>query len=130
MALGTQHDFAMHRGDSRKITGTVVDAAGTAVDLTGVSGTDLSWVLATLDTNAAEPAPRGTALVTKTLTAGITVVSAVAGTIEIALDEADTTGRRAPLGYYHELQLVLGGETTTVMFGIITLSRDIVVPGP
>lgn len=130
MALGTQHDFAMHRGDSRKITGTVVDETGTAVDITGVSGTDLSWILTVLDTNLSEPAPRGEALVTKTLTSGIFVVSAVAGTIRIELDEADTAGRVAPLDYYHELQLVLGGETTTVLFGIISLSKDIVVPGP
>ncbi len=130
MALGTLHSFSMHRGDSRKITGTVVDENGAVIDLTGLTGTALSWILANRDKNLTNPAPRNDALVTKTIGSGITITDATGGKVEVALDEADTTARKAPADYYQELQIVLSGETTTVMFGIISLRRDIVVPGP
>lgn len=132
MALGTVHSFDMHRGDSRTITGRVVDAAGVAVDLTGLSGTALSWIFADLDENLTEIAPRGQAIVTKTLTSGITITNPTNGDVEIDLASADTAGLRVtnPRELYHELQLQLAGKVTTVLFGVITLRRDIVVPGP
>ena len=135
MALGTLHNFEMHRGDSRTITGTVVDDSEPAVvvDLTGISGTALSWILIDLDTNLTEIGPRGSVpIVTKTIASGITITDAVNGEVEIDLASADTTGLKVtnPRELYHELQLQLSGKTTTVLFGVITLRKDIVAPGP
>lgn len=129
MALGTLHTFAMHRGDSRRITFTVVDEADVAVDVTGAA---MTWVLARSDDDepSSTPAPRGAALVTKAIGTGITLTNAVAGEGEVVVDEVDTTGLKAPDDYYHELQVELGGETTTVLFGLIQLKRDIIAPGP
>ena len=129
MALGTLHNFEMHRGDTRTITGKVVDNLGVAVDLTGLTGTNISWVLANQDVSSTVPGPRGAALITKTIGSGITIPAPTTGDIEVDLASVDTTGRK-PGEFYHELQVVLGGKTTTVLFGIITLRRDIVVPGP
>lgn len=128
MALGTLHSFPMHRGDDRDLTFTVVDEAAAAVDITGAT---LTWVLANQDPKiTGSPAPRGSALVTKTVGSGITITDAVAGEGTVSILPADTTGLKAPASYYYELQVVLSGKTTTILFGNITLSRDLIVPGP
>ncbi|KKL94547.1 hypothetical protein LCGC14_1863560 [marine sediment metagenome] len=130
MALGTEVDIQIHRGDDRSITGTVVDEAGVAVDITGAT---MTWVVTAIDSNLSPSQPKKgvTPLFTaKTIGSGITIVSAVDGTIQIALDSADTVGLTAPKKYYHELQMVLAALTTTVMFGKFELVRENIAPGP
>jgi hypothetical protein len=130
MALGTRFDFDIHRGDSRLITFQVVDEFDVPVNITGTTAT---WIISELDTDAPNhvPAPvPGSTFVTKTVGTGITITAPTTGNGQIALASADTTGAYAPVNYYHEMQMVLGGETTTVMFGILGLKRDIIAPGP
>lgn len=130
MALGTRHDFTMHRGDDRQITARVVDQNGSAIDITAATFT---WVLASKDAAVVDsdgtPAPKNTALVTKTLAGGVVIVNAANGDVRVDVGPGDTTGLKAPAEYYHELQMVLG-ETTTVLFGVIKLKRDLAAPGP
>lgn len=126
MALGTEHDFSIHRGDDRTITFTVVDDVDAVVDITGAS---LAWVLSKQDPNFTTPEPLGAALVTKSVGSGVTIVDGPSGTGEVALLSADTLAR-LPGDYYQELQIQLSGKTTTIMFGIIEVKKDIVAPGP
>ncbi len=127
MALGTLHSFDMHRGDARVITFTVVDDQDAVVDITTAT---LLWVFSKQDTESAEPQPLGAVLVTKSIGSGITVTDAVNGEGEVALDSADTVARLAPLDYHQELQITLSGKPSTVMFGVITLKKDLAAPGP
>lgn len=129
MALGTLHSFDMHRGDARVITFVVKDAAGVVVDITAAT---LTWALAKQDPESLDPQPKGSAsaLVTKTIGSGITVTDPVNGAGEIALNSADTIGFKAPGDFYQELQIQLATKPTTIMFGIITLKKDLAAPGP
>lgn len=130
MALGTRHDFSMHRGDDRQITFQVVDESQAPFDITGAA---LTWIMAEQDLKeaaTATPKPKATTLVTKTVGSGITITAPATGDLQVDLDSADTVTFKAPLAYYHELQLTVGGFVTTVAFGIITIERDIAAPGP
>ena len=123
MALGKKHDFEMHRGDDREIPLHVVDQAGADVDITGVTGTDISWVLSRKDPT--EDIPSGAALVTKTIGSGIVIVTPAEGRARVDVGPGDTSGL-VPGVYYHEAQIVLGGKTTTILYGAITIRKDIV----
>lgn len=129
--LGLLHDFEMHRGDDRTLTYTVVDQQSPPqpIDITAAT---ITWILAEQDpTVTAEPQPKKDGiLVSKSVSSGITITDAAAGDFEVALDSSDTATRKAPNTYYHEVQIVLGGETTTIVYGIITLKREIIAPGP
>lgn len=129
MALGTQFDLEIHRGDDRQITATVVDEAGVVVDITGAA---ITYVIVTQDADAAEPQPKrgATPVVTKTVGSGIVITDAVNGAIRIDLGSGDTDGQKAPTTFYHEIQIQLGGFATTVMFGNLTIKRDAIAPGP
>ena len=128
MALGTRFDFPMHRGDQRCITFRVVDQQDppVAVNLTGVT---LEWNISKKKTDAVEPLG-AVLLTTKLVGTGITIVDAVLGLAEILLASVDTVGLKAPADYYHELQVTAGGVPTTIMYGVITLSKDLLAPGP
>ena len=130
MSLGTRFDFEIHRGDSRQILFQVVDPGLVPVDITGAT---MTWVISELDEDDVNtiPAPiPGSTLATKTVGTGITLTTPATGNGTIVLSSVDTTGLNAPEQYYHEAQMVLGGETTTIMYGILTLKRDIIAPGP
>ncbi len=127
--LGTEFSFDMHRGDSRIIRFNVVntDTPPVNIDLTAV--TSIDFQLARSDPNNAL-APLGIALISKTLVGGVAVEDATQGLVAVALDEADTTAFTAPADYYYEVQVVLAGDTSTVLFGIVSLKRDRIAPGP
>lgn len=129
MAIGTLHSFDMHRGDTRAITYTVVDEAGAAVDINGAL---FIWILAEQDPSSPfspQPLP-ASAIVTKTESAGIVIVDGPNGKIQIDIDSDDTGGLEAPKAYYHEVQITLAGKVNTLVFGNITLKREIAAPGP
>ena len=127
MALGTRYDLEIHRGDDRDLDFTVVDPAGDAVDITTAA---LTYSVSKLDSSQSDPAPRGAvALFTKTVGSGITITNGPNGEATITLASADTTGLQTPADYYHEIQSVLT-KTTTIMYGILTLKRDLASPGP
>lgn len=130
MAINSPHSFEMHRGDNRTLTYTVVDQQTPPV-VVDITGAVLGWALARQDpsTTTAQPIP-GTTLVTKSVGSGITITDGPNGELEIDIASSDTVGFIAPLEYYHELQMTLGGDVTTLVFGKITLKREIVSPGP
>lgn len=119
--IGLQQDFDMHSGDSRDLEITVVDENDAAVD---VSAATMTWELSKLDSSGTLPAPRGAALVTKTVGSGITITDGPNGELTVALDPADTADLRGD--HYHELQIVTGGKTSTVLFGKVAVLKDLV----
>lgn len=130
MALGTRFDWEYARGDSRKLRFTIVDTAGAPVDLTTV--TEITFAFAKQDPSASIPAPQGsTAIVSKTIGSGVVVEDAVNGVVRVDMGSGDTTGLNpTPAVLYYEVQVELGGEFNTVMFGNLTLARDLIAPGP
>lgn len=129
MALGTELDIEIHRGDDRLLTLTVKDEAGVVVDINGAT---MTWIITAIDVALAitQPKKGSTPIETKTVGNGITLTDALNGVLTITLDSADTTGQVAPTTFYHELQMVLGGFTTTLMYGKLSLVRENIAPGP
>jgi len=130
VALGTEVDILIHRGDDRAITATIVDEAGVAVDITGAT---MTWTVVNIDPNLSPSQPKKGAVAlfaAKTVGSGITILTPTSGTIQIVLDSDDTVGLAAPKEYYHELQMVLATLTTTIMYGKFELVRENIAPGP
>lgn len=120
MALGNQQDFSMHSGDDRVLTVTVLDSAGSAVNITG--GT-ITWALSKQAADAVEP--KGDALITKsTSVGGVTITDGPNGQCSVTLVEADTADLAGT--YYHEMQVVLSGDTSTVLYGTATIKKDLI----
>ena len=118
MALGTQNDITLHSGDSLKLEVTVNDSAGTALDVTNAT---FIWALSKKDGSAI--APRGAAILTKALASGVVINDGPTGRADITLDPADTTALAGV--YYHELQVTLGGNVSTVFYGSVTIAKDL-----
>lgn len=126
MALGTRNDFTMHRGDSRDLVFTIVDEDGVAVDLTGLTGADLTWAMSAQKEGVAEPQPTGEILGTAlTIGAGIVLTTPASGICTVSIPIAATEDLDAPAVYYHELQLI-ATKTSTVSYGRMTLPRDLI----
>lgn len=124
MALGNQADFDMHSGDNRKLEVTVQSAAGTPVDITGAT---FKWQLSKLDAEGAIPLPKSeTPILQKDNggLGGVAIITPGSGRVDVTLIPADTAALRGE--YYHELQMVLGGITSTVLFGKATIYRDLI----
>ena len=123
MPLGRRQDFEMHSGDDLDLVITVQDAVEAGVDITGA--TSIRWQLSRLATGGPRPGPAGAALVEKALGAasGITL-SGVSGCV-VALSGVDTAALRTA-DYYHELELVVSGRTTTGLYGIAEIQSDLI----
>ena len=124
MALGNQADFDMHSGDNRVLQVTVRDDADVPVDITGAT---FKWQLSKLDASGAIPLPKSeTPILQKDNggAGGVAIISAGLGRADVTLLPADTAALRG--SYYHELQMVLGGLTSTVLFGTVTIYRDLI----
>jgi len=119
MALGTQNDVTLHSGDTLTLEVTVNDSSGSAVDLTAATFT---WAMSKKSNSAV--APRGAALLTKALASGVTLIDAATGRIDITLDPADTESLAGT--YYHELQMTDTGVVSTVLYGSVTIVKDLV----
>ncbi len=129
MALGAKHSFEMHRGDSRVLTYTVVDQQSTPV-VVDITTATIEWELAVQDPAANEPQPKeASTLLAKSVGSGIVITDGPNGEFEVTLASADTTGRKAPADFYHEIQMTLAGLVTTLIRGIITLKREVIDPG-
>lgn len=109
-------------GDTKRLNYTVKDGAGTAIDITTAT---FRWGLSKLGKpkTAGEPSPQGAALLTKTVGSGITLTAPTLGQLTVALDPADTASLKG--SFYHELEMVLSGDTSTVAFGQIDVKRDL-----
>lgn len=121
--IGIQNDFAMHSGDNRLLVVTVKDENDVLIDITAAAFT---WALSKADPNNPPiPAPKGAAVVTKTVGSGITITDGPNGVLEVQILPADT--ETIDGAYYHELQMTLGGAVSTVAFGNVTIYKDLIV---
>ena len=119
-SIGTQADFSMHSGDTRRLEITIVDENSAAVNL---STATITWALSKKD--SASVAPKGSALLTKTLAnGGITIVSAAAGRCDVDLASSDTVTFSGD--YYHELELTILATVSTVLYGAVTIIKDLI----
>lgn len=106
----TRQHGVMTAGDSETLAGTATDSAGTVIDLTGAT---ITYQL----TDGAE------VLVAKSLSDGITVTSAAAGTFAVTLDPDDTAGLEAST-YWHSASITSsGGTVTTILRGRLRIAR-------
>ena len=119
MALGKEQDFSMHSGDDRVLEITIRENDHGTLDITGAA---ITWALSRIVTDKVEP--KGAAIVTKTVGSGITITNAHNGHVEVAITETDTDDLAGT--YYHEMQLVLSGDTSTVMYGTVTIKKDLI----
>jgi hypothetical protein len=112
------------RGDTNNYTGTVLDSAGAVVNLTGAT------LRFTAKLNRSD-ADNATGVIVKSTGAGITHISAPAGTYRITLLPADTSALTTATLYFWDLQLtVAGGDVFTVDKGTMTITTDIGVTTP
>ncbi len=121
MALGTNSPFSMHSGDTKTLQVTIVDDAGAVVDISGA--TSITWAIS--KTIAGSGEPKGLALTTKTVGSGITLTTdGTDGRCDVLIDGADTDALAGE--YYHEMQLILTSTISTVLFGTVTISKDLI----
>ena len=112
----------MHSGDTRTLEITVKDEDSVVVNLTTAS---VVWALSKQD--SASVAPRGAAIVTKTgpdPEVGLTIPDGPNGRIDVdlsAVDTADLSG-----DYYHELEVTISSSVSTVLFGTVTIKKDLI----
>ena len=123
MALGRRQDFEMHSGDDLDLVITVQDPAGAGVIVSGVTDA-VRWQLGRLATGSIGPATPGSPLVAKSMASGQIVVSGLSGYV-VVLSGVDTADLRTA-DYYHELEIVVSGRTTTAMYGVAAIQSDLV----
>lgn len=106
----TRTKAVMTAGDTETLACTATDTAGTAINLTGAT---ISYLL-TDGQNL---------MVTKSLSDGITVTLAAAGTFSVVLSPDDTSGLEAGT-YWHSAAITSsGGTVTTTLRGRLRISR-------
>ena len=123
MALGRRQDFDMHSGDDLDLVITVQDPAGAGVVVSGVTDA-VRWQLGRLATGSVTPATPGSPLVAKSMASGQIAVSGLSGYV-VTLSGADTAALRTA-DYYHELEIVVSGRTTTALYGVASIQSDLV----
>ena len=115
MAVTGRDITDLYQGTTRTLDVSILDASGTAVDLSSVTGVE--WVMA--------PNAYGTAVISKSLGDGIAITDEAGGLVTIALLPADTED--LPCGrYYHECRVSEGENVTKVFTGHVTLLRDLI----
>jgi hypothetical protein len=119
MAIGTQSDFSMHSGDTRTLEITVKDEDSAVVN---ISTATITWALSKQD--SASVAPKGAAIVTKTVGDGVTITDGPNGRVDVAISAADTSALSGD--YYHELEVTISSSVSTVLFGTVTIKKDLI----
>lgn len=109
--MAAELDVEFRLDETLTINCSCKDPDGEAMNLTGVTGSNIRWGIST-----DEGRRTGTRLVTLTEGAGITVVSAIAGTVTVRLAPASQDALNAPDRYFHELQVVHGTHGTSIQF--------------
>jgi len=123
VALGNQQDFEMHSGNDRDLVVTVKNAAGVVVNITGAT---IKWQISKLDASLAVPtAGSDVALVSKDTGGDIAITDAVNGVFTVTIASADTESLKGD--YYHESQVLLASKKSTVVFGKLTIKRNLIV---
>jgi hypothetical protein len=112
----TSQNFTLYQGDDLVLQVTVKNPDGTVKDLTGASS--IKWAMA--------KAAKGTALLSKTLGAGITNAAPLTGVFEVTIAQGDTPTIAAG-AYYHEAELVdAAGKKSTVLVGTATIVQALI----
>ncbi len=104
-------DFTLPAGDNAVLEITVRNPDQTAMDLTGVA---LKWSSQKLD----DPSTR----IDLTLGNGLTMVDAVNGRLDVEIPKATIV---EPGPHMHELEVISGGDSQTVLQGNITVIRTL-----
>ena len=114
-------DFEIYQGDTTKLRVSVVDSDDAVFNLTGCT---IRWWFS--KQTASNPYVFSkTALITKSIGSGITVISAIAGTLTIDLASIDT--RTLKGDFYHELEVVDSlGQIQTVLNGTMTILEALI----
>lgn len=113
----TRRHFRFRRGTTLSVPMVARKEDGTLIDLTGLTGTAISWRINSED--------RRTNKFTKTIGDGITVNDATAAEMTGVIAPADTADL-APNVYSHAVEVTeASGVVTTVYFGRIDLERDL-----
>lgn len=107
-AMTTKLDVAFRLDETLTINAVISDPNGDPADLTGMVTTAIKWGLATIK--------GGPAVVSIQLSAGITIVSAVAGTITIKFEPANQILLQPGTRYYHECKVVHPLWGTSIQF--------------
>jgi hypothetical protein len=115
--MSIAQNFDVFSGNDVTLTVTVTDrATGNPLDLTGAQA---------LIYSLGKSATAGSAIITKTLSAGVQLLDAEEGQLEISLTAADLE----PLNgtYYHELRLTNAlGKKATLLHGTVTVSPNLI----
>lgn len=107
-----KQDFSIFQGDDDvPVQFTITDDTGAVIDVTNAQFT---WVMAR--TQGAAPA------VTKTTADDVNLSDPTNGKIQVIMRKQDTDGRSGP--WYHELSMVLAGETVTIASGTVTINKS------
>lgn len=114
MSARIHQNFELRQGDERDVVITVYDPSGVLLDLTSAA---LTWVLMTSEW--------GEVLVTKTVSAGITISNQTTnkGEVTVQLNASDTATLE-PRAYAHQLRAAQpAGPPELVTDGEVTLNR-------
>ena len=114
--MATTYNLTLVRRNSMKIKVTakkLVDGVETIIDLTGLTGSNIVYVVA--------KHPDAPDLVSLSIGLGITIVDAANGRYDIDLTTTHTD--LPPEDYYHESTVVQGGQTMTDMIGLLTILK-------
>jgi len=114
--VALEQTFSLFSGNDAKLSVTLTDAdTGEALNLTGTL--ELVWALAK---NA-----QATALLTKTLGAGVVITDASAGIVEVTLDAADTEPLKGT--FYQEMRLTNSvGKKSTLLYGEVEILGNLI----
>ena len=112
----------MFSGDTKRLNYTVKDGNGVVIDITTAT---FRWGLSKLGKpkTAGDPSPQVAPLLEKTISSGIVLTAPTLGQLRVTLDPADTADLKGE--FYHELEMVLSGVTSTVAFGQIDIKKDL-----
>ena len=104
-----RYDFDLIRGSSRSLDLFAVDQSGDAIDLTGLTGSAITWRMGDRKYDATK--------LTLDLDDGVSILDATTGKYQITLDPADTVNLDPAL-YRHQ------GELFRHFFDIVNMFKN------
>jgi len=121
--MATTVNQTIYEGDDITFQFTVQDTDAVAVDLTGLTGAEIHYVV--------QPAVDDYSWqVYKEIGSGVTLVTPVSGILDVDLLQADTstldvvangTGDPPTLAYFHQVRIEKGSEKQVVVEGTLTI---------
>lgn len=117
MTLLLPTDFVLRQNRSRRLEHTVRDGDGNIVDLTGLTGTAITWRLG-FDSGGAN-------VLEKTIGGGITITNAVGGKCEVLISDTDSAALLTNTVYYWETVVTIATDIVTVAIGYIKIIAEV-----